>query len=145
MDNKIEKGQKYSVAGTDSGFEVVDTLDGGGLRVKWLDTTNVVELQGAQVTEYIASGQLKLIDPNAPIVPMPAATTELTAAAAAATADTTATEKKEGDEPETSGRLRVKRVVRHVPNAAYVAAMKKALDMSDMEFATLMAPKTKEA
>ena len=139
MDNKIEKGQKYSVAGTDSGFEVVDTLDGGGLKVKWLDTTNEVELKGAQVAEYIASGQLKLIDPNAPVVSTPVTTTEQTAPPAAAT------EKKEGDEPATSGRLRVKRIVRHVPSAAYVTAMKKAHDMSDAEFATLMAPKAKEA
>lgn len=128
MENKIEERQKYAVAGTDSWFEVIKCLENGGLRVKW-DTGSEVELTGKQVTDYIASGQLKLIVEGE--VSPQAAPTE-------ATASQPASEPAVSDpQPETSGRLRVQRVVRKIPVAKYVEVLKRASEMTHEEFETM--------
>jgi hypothetical protein len=127
VENKIEEKQRYAVAGTDSWFEVIKCLENGGLTVKW-DTGSEVELTGKQVADYIANGQLKLVvEGEVPpvVVPAPAETTA------------PATEKKEEAQPEAVGRLRVKRVVRHVPVEKYVEVLKKAAEMSHEEFETM--------
>ena len=128
---KIEVGQSYSVSGTDSGFKVLEVKADGGLRVKWLDTENEVELKGGQVADFNKSGQLKLIPVGGEVVAEAAPVVETKAEEPVA-------EKKEIAAPETSERLRVKRIVRHIPTTKYVETMRWAIAMSPEEFAAAM-------
>lgn len=132
---KIEKGQHYAVAGTDSSFEVKEIEANGDLGVAWAENPNsIIKLSASQVNDFIKSGQLKLVPAGGEV------TQEAKPAAPAAepAAEPVAEKKGEAAAPETSERLRAPRVVRHIPTEKYIDTMKRALAMTPEEFTAMM-------
>ena len=130
---KIVEHDKFSVAGTDSSFEIMKINDNGSMRVKWLEAGNEVELNGAQIDEYLTNGMLTKIEEKI----------EVAVSAAPATEASAEPKTEVSTEPQTAGRQRVKRVIRKIPNDVYVATIRKVNAMSAEEYSAMMAPTPK--